>query len=283
MSDVWLAYIKLLRPHQWLKNLMLYFPPFLGGQMTLGLAVEGLLPLTAFCLGSSATYVLNDILDHEQDAHHPRKQARPISSGAVSRIAGAVLSLALVCGSLLVAALIASPRFFVYLVLYLLVSISYSVKLKEYSLVDIFCIATGFIIRLEAGGEIFAVAISDWLFLTVFLLALFLSIGKRLTEKRSLGEDARLHRKSLSGYPDGFLDGAMYLTGGAVLVTYGMYTLSRNYLFYTVPLCCFGLLRYIMSVKSGQSGDPTELLLKDTPLLLVSLAWAFIIGWRLYF
>ncbi|QVW36676.1 decaprenyl-phosphate phosphoribosyltransferase [Geobacter sulfurreducens] len=279
-----LGYIRILRPAQWLKNLMLYFPPFLSGVILVpGVASKGLLPVVAFCLTSSATYTLNDIIDSERDRLHPRKALRPIASGCISRTAAFIFAFLLLGSGLAIAAGSAPPRFLLLLGLYFLVTILYSLKLKELPLVDVFCIATGFIIRLEAGGEAFAVPISSWLFLSVFLLALFLSIGKRLTEKHNLGDGAGLHRKSLAGYPDGFLEGAMYLTGGAVLVTYSMYTLSRSHLFYTVPLCCFGLLRYILRVKSGQSGDPTESLLKDIPLLLVSLAWAAIIGWRLYF
>lgn len=279
-----LAFLRLCRPSQWLKNLMLFFPPFLSGAIFQpAVASKGLPAFLAFCLASSSGYILNDLLDLEHDRLHPRKMFRPLPAGIISAKLAIVFAICLLCAAVWVAALSASSLFVSFLLLYLLVTTFYSLKFKDIPLLDVFCVATGFIIRLEAGGEVFANHISDWLFLTVFLLALFLSIGKRLNEKHNLGDVAGYHRKSLAGYPDGFLDGAMYLTGGAVLVTYSMYTLSRNQLFYTVPLCCFGLLRYIMRVKSGQSGDPTESLLKDVPLLLASLVWVAIIGWRLYF
>lgn len=279
-----MALISSLRPTQWLKNLMLFFPPFLSGMIfDTELVAKGIPAFVAFCLVSSSGYILNDLMDMKQDRLHPKKQHRPLPSGAVSPGTATFLALLLLLAGFGLAMVTLSQHFQLFLFLYLLVTAIYSLKFKDIPLVDVFCIATGFIIRLEAGGEAFAVAISDWLFITVFLLALFLSIGKRLTEKHNLGDGAGLHRKSLTGYPDGFLDGAMYLTGGSVLVTYSMYTLSRSHLFYTVPLCCFGLLRYILRVKSGQSGDPTESLLKDIPLLLVSVAWVAIIGWRLYF
>lgn len=278
-----LAYVKLLRPQQWLKNLMLFFPPFLSGSMLdPQVSINGMPAFVSFCLASSSGYVLNDLVDREKDRLHPRKMSRSLPAGLVTPKAAVALAVLLFFASVSLAAMATPPRFLLYLFLYLLVTTLYSLKVKDIPLLDVFFVAMGFLIRLLAGGEAFAVPVSDWLFLTVFLLALFLSIGKRLTEKRSLGSDAGLHRKSLAGYPDGFLEGALYLTGGAVLVTYSMYTLSRNHLFYTVPLCCFGLLRYIMRVKSGKSGDPTESLLRDVPLLLVSLAWAVIIGWRLY-
>ena len=135
---------------------------------------------------------------------------------------------------------------------------------------------------LMAGGEAFGVVISEWLFLTVFLLAMFLSTGKRLGEKIILGEEAGSHRKSLEGYPPGFLDGTMNLTGASVLVTYTMYALPHKPLVYSVPLCAYGLLRYILRVKSGAGGDPTESLVRDLQLLVVGLCWVVLVGWSIY-
>lgn len=278
-----LAYVKLIRPLQWLKNLMLFSPPFLAGSLLdPQVSVNGVPAFVAFCLASSAGYILNDILDLENDRLHPLKRYRPLSAGAIKPVTAATLAAVLFFGAAGIAASTLSLRFLLFLLLYLLITVAYSLKVKNIPLLDVFCIAAGFLIRLLAGGEAFAVPVSDWLFLTVFLLALFLSIGKRLTEKRNLGSDAGLHRKSLAGYPDGFLEGALYLTGGAVLVTYSLYTISRGQLLHTVPLCCFGLLRYIMRVKSGQSGDPTESLLKDPALLIVSLFWVVSISVLVY-
>jgi decaprenyl-phosphate phosphoribosyltransferase len=118
--------------------------------------------------------------------------------------------------------------------------------------------------------------------LSVFLLAIFLSTGKRLYEKNALGENAANHRKALESYPPGFLDGTMYMTGGAVLVTYTLYVIEHQVLIYTVPLCCFGLLRYILRVKSGLGGDPTESLVRDVPLLVVGVLWVLMVGWGIY-
>jgi 4-hydroxybenzoate polyprenyltransferase len=225
--------------------------------------------------------VLNDLMDRERDSHHPRKKLRPIACGKVAPLAAALLAAACLAGSLYLALGI-SHLFLSILLAYLVISTCYSLKLKELPVVDLFCIAAGFLLRLQAGGEAFAIVISDWLFLSVFLLAVFLATGKRLGEKQSLGEKAGGHRKSLLSYPDGFLQGAMYMTGGAVLVTYTQYVIARHELVYTVPLCCFGLLRFIMRVQSGQGGDPTESLLKDLPLFIVGLLWAGLVGWSLY-
>jgi len=277
------AYFKILRPAQWLKNLMLLFPPFLGGVITQpGLIQKGVLPFIAFCAVSSSSYIFNDILDAQNDAQHPAKKFRPIPSGTVAKNPALILGFILACTGIIIAFL-CSPKFLLLMLTYLALVTAYSLKFKDIPIVDIFCISAGFLLRLQAGGEIFGIQISDWLFLTVFLLAMFLSTGKRLGERNMLGSGAGDHRKSLFAYPDGFLDGIMYMTGAAVLVTYAMYVISRHALSYTVPLCLLGLLRYIFLVKSGKSGDPTESLCKDKMLFVVGFSWAIMVGWGIYY
>lgn len=274
----------LLRPRQWLKNLMLYFPPFLGGALLQpGMAFKGVRPFVAFCLISSAIYILNDLCDSVSDGQHPRKRLRPLPSGRVSSRWAVALAVACALCSVLVA-WGASAAFFGYLAAYATVSIAYSLHLKDVALVDIFCISAGFLVRLLAGGAVFGLAISEWLFLCVFLLSIFLSTGKRLGEKTHLGVLAEQHRRVLVAYPTGFLEGAMYMTGGSVLVAYTMYVLSRpsGLLLYSVPLCCFGLLRHILRIQAGGGGDPTESLTRDLPMFLVGLLWAVMVGWGIY-
>lgn len=276
------AILYLLRPQQWLKNLLLYFPPFLGGTLLHpGMWHKGLLPFAVFSLASSAGYVLNDLIDRDADRNHPRKSARPLASGQLSIVAGASLVLILAVVALVVAFQI-SATLLVIIVGYLIISASYSFCLKNLPVVDLFCISSGFLFRLQAGGISFGVQISEWLFLSVLLLSLFLSAGKRLAEKQLLVDGASAHRKVLVHYPDGFLDGVLFMTGSAVLVTYTMYTLSHHAMLYTVPLCCFGLLRYILRVKTGQGGDPTESLLHDPWLFAVGAAWTGMVGWGAY-
>jgi 4-hydroxybenzoate polyprenyltransferase len=276
--------LKLLRIHQWLKNLMLFFPPFLGGMFfSECLVPRAILPFIAFCTASSATYILNDLLDRENDRHHPDKCLRPIASGLVSTTPAKVFVAVLLLCSVLIARNISSV-FLLILSMYVVVSVAYSAKLKDIVLVDIFCISAGFLLRLQAGGAAFNIAISEWLFLSVFLLSVFLSTGKRLAEKQRLGDVAYHHRKALIAYPQGFLEGSMYMTGGSVLVTYTMYVITRHspLLLYTVPLCCFGLLRYILRVQTGKGGDPTESLTRDIPLMIVGMAWVCLVGWGIY-
>lgn len=274
--------LRLMRPVQWLKNLMLYFPPFLAGHVLMpGVVIRGIVPFCSFCLVSSAGYIFNDLIDRNRDIHHPQKRFRPIPSGEVGILGAALFSFVLLISGLSLAST-ASPRFVSLLVGYILVSLFYSLVFKNIPVVDLFCISAVFLIRLQAGGAFFQTPVSPWLFLTVFLLAVFLSTGKRLSEIRSLGDLAGEHRASLALYPKGFLDGTMYMTGAAVLVTYAMYALNRHMLIYSVPLCLFGLLRYILRVSSGQGGDPTESLLKDRLLFAVGVLWVMMVFLSIY-
>ena len=277
------ALIVLLRPHQWLKNLMIFFPPFLGGVLfTPGALQKGLLPFAAFCLASSATYVFNDIRDAEQDRIHPRKQHRPIASGAVPVPQAIIVGACLFVGSMMLS-LQQPVIFWGWLLAYFVLSFAYSTVLKNLPVFDIFCISSGFVFRLFAGGVAFGVDVSDWLFLSVLLLAIFLSSGKRLSEKMMLGALSGDHRKALIEYSEGVLEGFMYMSGAAVLVTYTMYAITMHRLVFTVPLCCFGLFRYVLLVKRGESGDPTDSLMKDPVMFIVGLVWVVMVGFATYF
>lgn len=276
-----LHYLTMLRPTQWLKNFMLFFPLFLSGQMLPGIVSSGFLAFCAFCLVSSAGYIFNDLLDRERDVLHPQKSLRALPSGIVGVSSASFYAALLLVSGILLAGLF-SRRILLLLFAYALISFLYSLFLKNIPVIDLFCISAGFLIRLQSGGELFQIPISSWLFLTVFLLAIFLSTGKRLSESRALGDRAGNHRASLALYPPGFLAGTMYMTGSAVLVTYAMYSLNKPRLIYTVPLCLFGLLRYLLRVSSGKNGDPTESLLKDWMLFVVSALWLLMVVWSIY-
>ena len=212
------AYLSMLRPKQWLKNLIIFFPPLLAGQIV-GHDVfsKGMLPLAIFCIVSSAGYILNDLLDRERDLHHPTKRSRPLASGSVGHRSAFAWSLALYAVGFSIG-WFAARQLVIFLAAYAAVALFYSVVLKHLPIFDLFGISAGFLIRLHAGGELFQIEISPWLFLTVFLLSIFLSTGKRLSEFQTLGDSAGEHRASLLYYPDGFLAGTMYMSGAVVLV-----------------------------------------------------------------
>lgn len=277
------ACFDMVRPRQWIKNLLMFFPPFLGGSLFSPAfpSVAGTLSFFSFCCVSSALYIYNDVNDMERDALHPVKRLRPLPSGAVSKRLATGSGASLATLGFVVAALAVQPLV-PYLAVYCAVTLAYTIWLKKYPIVDLFCISCGFLVRLLAGGAIFKVDISEWLFLSVLFLSLFLSAGKRLSEQNLLGADAAGHRTSLDGYSDGTLDAILQISAATVLVTYTMYTVVHAQHVYTVPLCTFGLFRYLQRVKSGNSGDPTESLFKDVPLLCVSLLWVVLVGWSIY-
>ena len=199
-----MVHLTMLRPAQWLKNLMLFFPPFLGGQLLQpGIAQKGIIAFVSYCLASSASYILNDIVDREQDLHHLKKRHRSIPSGKVTLPAAYVMSFVLLAGALFLG-LHVSTTFLIVLLAYLVISISYTLKLKQFPIIDLFCISAGFLLRLQAGGIAFGISITEWLFLSVFLLSLFLSTGKRLCEQNSMGEDAGKPQENPSGLPSWF-------------------------------------------------------------------------------
>jgi decaprenyl-phosphate phosphoribosyltransferase len=261
---------------------MVFFPPFLSGALIHTKTVSEIaLPFLAFCCASSATYVINDILDIEQDALHSKKRYRPLPSGDISQ-AGALFLAIIFFGMSVLLAWFVSSLFLLYVLLYIVISTAYSLYFKNLPIFDIFCISFGFVFRLYGGGAAFSVKISDWLFLSVFLLSIFLSVGKRYSEQVSMGDKAELHRRTLKEYPDGFLDAAMHISGSAVLITYSLYVISRPLLIYTVPLCLFGLFRYIVLIKSGCEGDPSAALLKDIHLMIIGIIWIFMVGLSIY-
>lgn len=277
-----MALLRLIRLKQWLKNLMLLFPPLFGGALFMPQVLRALpIPLLAFCLASSANYAINDVLDADKDACHPVKKNRPIPSGAISAKNAVILGIGFFAAALGLALLVSLP-FLLTLLGYLLLSSAYSLKLKDIPVVDIFCVSAGFLLRLHAGGIAFGVPISDWLFLTVFLLSIFLSLGKRIAEKQLLQDACAHHRPVLQEYPTSFLHGTMYMSGAAVLVTYAMYVVAHPGLLYTIPLCCFGLFRLMYRVVKESNGDPTEALLQDKVLLGVSLLWLLLVSLAVY-
>ncbi len=230
---------------------------------------------------SSSSYIINDVRDIEFDRSHDSKKKRALASGKISIISAMLLALLLLIFSFIISSFV-SEIFWFYIVAYLAISFSYTFLLKNVVILDIFAISMGFLIRVLAGGEPFGVEVSDWLFLAVFLVAMFLATGKRRGELVSLGGAAKSHRKSLAGYTESFLEGILWFSASAALVTYALYTIEqKSGLFYTVPLAAFGLLRYILIVKEGK-GDPTEALLGDTQIMATGLIWAVAIGWVVY-
>ncbi len=287
--------LRALRPHQWSKNLFVLAALAFAladrtqelhtGWEQIGAVLAAFL---AFCLGSSAIYLVNDVLDVESDRAHPEKRHRPIAAGQVSvgsaklmagLLAVGALGLGLAAGGapLPVAALVGG---------YMALNLAYSIKLKHVVLVDAFCIAGGFLLRVLAGGSAAGAHVSPWLFLCTLFLALLLALGKRRAELALLGEESGSHRQVLDGYDRGFLEQMVTLLAGVTIVCYTMYTVdaetARKFgtghgLLASVPFVVFGIGRYLLLLHtSGQAGNPTRLFLGGDRLFLLNL-----LGWLL--
>jgi 4-hydroxybenzoate polyprenyltransferase len=271
--------LALVRPAHWVKNLLVLVPPFFASRLFDGNTLQSVLPvLASFCCVASAGYVINDIVDAAKDRAHPQKRKRPIAAGAITVPQASAVAVALLAISVLLSHTMRTS-FLTWLAAYAVMSVGYTFFLKRIFLLDLFAIAACFVIRIMAGGSAFSVSISSWLFLTMFFLSLFLAAGKRLGERRLLGAAASLHRKNLSAGSEGFLRTALWSMAVVTLVTYALYTVDvRNSLFYTVPFATYGVLRYLFLIEERGTGDPTELVLHDPPLLTLLGLWAIVIG-----
>ncbi len=276
------SYLSLLRPKHWVKNLFLFAAPFFGGNFFHYETKAFLVPVfMSFSLCASSAYILNDIIDIENDKHHPRKKQRPVAAGDISR-----RKAALVAGFLLVFSFVLSYEiglfFFFFVSGYFLLQAAYSLRLKHIAIVDIFCIAAGFVIRILAGGAAFNVEVSKWLLVTMFMISLMLASGKRLGEVSLLEENIENHRKSMNAYSISTLSEILTISSAAALISYALYTIEQyQRLVYTIPVVTFGLFRYIMQSKRG-TGDPTEALMLDKWLAMTVVVWLILVGFIRY-
>lgn len=282
-------WVRLLRPVQWAKNGVVLAALVFGRVYEDPAKVWASLgAVLAFCLISSAGYILNDWLDVERDRHHPLKRARPLASGAIRPRSALILGGALATTAL-ISSLLISPSLALVISVYALLMSAYSVWLKRVVIIDVFVIAAGFLLRAVAGGVAISVPISTWLMLCTVLLALFLGFCKRRNEILTLQERAQLHRVSLRGYTPEILDQFILLTASSTLVAYAMYTFTaesvptNHAMMITVPIVAFALFRYLYLVYGrALGGAPEVLLFRDAPLLGAIVLWAcavFIVFW----
>jgi 4-hydroxybenzoate polyprenyltransferase len=247
--------------------------------------LRALLAFLVFCGLSGAVYLVNDLADLAQDRLHPRKRLRPLASGALSpgtaRLAAAVIGAA----SLGLSVLLGRP-FSVLALLYVVLNLLYSFRLKHVVIVDVIVISLGFVLRAVAGAVAIDVAFSTWLLVCTLLLALFLALAKRRHEITSLLDGAADHRRALAEYSPYLLDQMISVVTASCLVAYAFYTLApetvekyrTDRLAWTIPFVLYGIFRYLYLVhRKEQGGSPTDILLTDRPLLLDVALWAIAI------
>lgn len=280
--------LKLIRPHQWLKNVFVLIPMFFGGSLLDPEDIcASLLTFLAYSFVASSVYCFNDINDIEADRRHPVKCKRPLASGAVSMgTAWMLMALMFVLAALMTALL--GDRGHILkvggvLLFYYILNICYCAKLKQYAIVDVCIVAFGFVLRVLAGGFATDITLSKWLVLMTFLLTLFLSFAKRRDDVLRMNETGEPPRKNTIRYNLTFINQAITITASVTLVCYIMYTVSpevvarlgSDLLYLTSVFVLLGLLRYMqITVVDKKSGDPTKIMLHDRFTQLVVVLWA---------
>lgn len=279
-----------LRPTQWTKNLVI-FAALIFGQRLFDPRAVALATGTfaAFCALSGVVYLVNDIVDREQDRWHPIKRNRPIASGALTT--RTALMAAVVIGSLALAwSFWISVRLGTVAFSYVALLTIYSVFLKQVVILDVLTIAIGFALRAVAGGVAIAVPISEWLLACTILLALFLGLSKRRHELLLLAEDATGYRPTLEEYTPYLLDQMIGIVTASTLMSYILYvtdagTTARfgtSWLGLTIPLPIYGIFRYLYLVHRKGGGAPPDLLVTDRPLLACVAIWALAVVFIIY-
>jgi decaprenyl-phosphate phosphoribosyltransferase len=275
-------YFNLIRAEQWIKNTFMILPFFFAGKL---FETKEYLPLVAgmicFSLVASIVYIINDYIDIEDDKCHPEKCHRPLASGAVTHLQAFVVALCFFFVAFPVAFQL-NVYFFYLLLCYFIMNLLYTFKLKHIPIIDIFIIALGFIFRIEAGGIIANIALSKWLVIITFLLALFLALAKRRDDVLIYNANGKKMRKSIQGYNLDFINSSMMAMTAVIIVSYIMYTTSDEIeirmdsknVYLTTFFVILGLFRYLqLSFVELKSGSPTKTLLKDRFIQITILAW----------
>lgn len=301
------------RPRQWIKNLAVFTTVLFTGQLfDPALFVLSIKAFIVFCLLSSATYYLNDLLDFKKDQLHPYKKRRPIASGKISFNLAIFTMIVFILSGLLLAGMI-NTSFFVISVSYIILQVAYSTVLKNLVIVDIMTIAIGYMIRIYAGEFATGYHISIWLSLCVISLSMFLAIGKRraeLTLLLSLKSDKlAATRSTLVHYSEKLLDVYTSMFANTTWLTYTFYTFfekpirltfsprmtilsteflpelaERKWLMSTIPLVLYGIMRYMQLIyEKAQGESPEKMLTSDIPLLVAVLIWIAMVFTIIYF
>lgn len=292
------TYLKTLRVNQWLKNFVIFTAIIFSGQLfNIDLLIKTFHVFVIFCLLSSTSYVLNDIIDYPFDREHPIKKFRPIASGALSMPEATFIVFVLSLVSLLLALLFSLPLFFLCL-FFLLLHFLYSLSFKKQPVIDIFTISFSFMLRTFAGELATGYHVPIWLLLTIFFGSLFMASVKRHAELVAHGTKARL---SLYRYKEHFLDFLTYTFGTATIIAYATYAYvekppqietefskffinifpgfeARKWLMITIPVVVYGVARYAQLLYEKAEGErPEQTITTDIPLIVTIALWGIVV------
>jgi len=290
-------YLKLLRVEQWVKNLFVFVPLFFSGNIkNVDLLTKSIFAFVIFSLAASVVYILNDYNDIEADSKHPEKRRRPLASGAISKSRAVGILIGLIILDIILVFLAQAYfhenlwKFATIIGMYFVMNLAYTFRLKHVPIIDIFIIATGFVLRVLAGGYITGINISQWAILLTFVLALVLAIGKRRGELINAQVSGKT-RRALDGYNVQFADIALSISVTLAIVCYLMFTLSpevqerfHERVFYTVIFVVFAFLRYLQqTLVYNRTESPTKIVYRDRYIQVTLLLWvaAFLI--QIYF
>lgn len=274
------AYLRLIRPIQWVKNVFVAVPLIFSKNLfNISFLSESIITFLSFCLAASSIYVINDIADRDYDRIHPLKKSRPIAAGVVTLNEGWIIAAMLLILSFLLLTLggirlaAAIP-----IIIYVIVNLLYSFTLKQVVLIDVFVIAVGFILRIVAGGLAIDVKISNWLIMTTLFVSIFLGIAKRRSEfVQLIGSSDESTRRVLADYDLSLIDQILSVSAASVIITYALYTVSERTvrafgtegLIFTTVFVVYGIFRYLYLIhKMGLGENPTKALLTDKPMVI---------------
>lgn len=283
--------LRTARPHQWLKNVLVFAAPGAAGVLDQGDALwKSFLMFVAFCLGSSGTYFWNDVLDVEADRAHPTKSKRPVASGQVSLALARVMGTVLPILALGVASLTGRWQAVAALAAYMAITLSYSAVWKHVAVLDLVAIASGFVLRAAGGALAVDVPMSSWFVLVTTFGSLFIVTGKRYAEARELGDGAHEVRSTLGEYSEGFLRFMLAVNCAGALVSYCMWAFETRdlsgadlpwYELSIVPMLT-AFFRYALVLDQGHGAAPEEVFRNDRVLQLLGLAWAIVFAIAVY-
>lgn len=280
-----------MRPHQWTKNVFVLAPlVFAQALGDAGSVRRAALAFVAFCLASSAVYLINDIRDREEDRHHPLKCHRPFAAGLVPVWLGLLAAGLLVGGSLATAGAL-NPAVVVVVSIYLVLNVLYTSGLKQVVILDVVIISLGFVLRVLGGGHAIEVEVSAWLLMCTIFVSLLLALSKRRHELILLAENAPDQRRVLGQYSATLLDQMVNVVTASSVLSYALYAVApetiRHFggpeLVYTIPFVLYGVFRYLYLIYQKKTPrNPTEALLRDWPFLANLALWGGSVLWILY-
>lgn len=287
------ALFLLMRPAQWIKNIILFLPLFFGQEIGVLEKLQNVIILFAgFCLLTSGVYVFNDWRDAKEDRLHPLKQFRPIASGRIQTTEAILLMflLYLLAAGIFSMLPVNHDRIWWLTGGYILLNLGYTLWLKHIQIIDALLVACGFIIRLEAGAAAGEIVLSRWLIIMVFILSLFLAFAKRRDDLMNYMETGQISRKNVTGYTIEYLNVVLAFLASIIAVIYIVYTLSpevmmrsSEQLYLTIPFVLAGIMRYLQIILVEKSNcNPTDILLHDRLLQLTVTGWLLVFALLIY-